>query len=86
MWQAHCMRALHNDKHRHHQHNQIENILIGAPAALSKRFEKGDAITHIDGKEVNKKNIIQLLVGNDMPGKSEIETLHPTPNTIHPTP
>ena len=60
-----------SDKHRHHKHDQIENTLIGAPAALSKRFEKGDVITHIDGNEVNKKNVIQLLVGNDVPGKPE---------------
>jgi len=69
------MRVLNSDKHLHHQHNQIENTQIGAPAALSKRFKKGDVITHIDGNEVDHKNIIQLLVGNDVPGKPS--TLQP---------
>jgi len=51
-----------------HTRDQVENTLIGAPAALSKRFQKGDAITHIDGTEATKQNIIELLIGSDVPG------------------
>jgi len=48
--------------------NVVDNILTGSPAALSKKFMKGDVVVQIDGAPVNNKNLIDLLIGCDIPG------------------
>jgi C-terminal processing protease CtpA/Prc len=42
--------------------------LAGAPAAMSKRFQKGDIVLEVDGVAATNKNIVQLLIGPDVPG------------------
>jgi len=51
-------------------HTTIENILVGSPAYLSARFKKGDKILEIDGTKATTNNLIELLVGTDLPGST----------------
>ena len=35
---------------------------------MSKRFQRGDIVLEVDGIAANNKNIVQLLIGADVPG------------------
>ena len=35
---------------------------------MSKRFQKGDLVLEVDGVAATNKNIVQLLIGPDVPG------------------
>ena len=48
----------------------VDNVMTGAPASHCKQIQKGDVVVEIDGTPVTPKNIIELLVGNDVPGSS----------------
>jgi hypothetical protein len=40
----------------------VDNTLTGAPAAMSKKFKKGDVVFEIDGVQATKQNIIELVL------------------------
>jgi len=44
----------------------VVNLLPGTPA--ESYLQKGDCITKVDGQEVNKHNVIDMLIGDDKPG------------------
>ena len=44
----------------------VVNLLPGTPA--ESYLQKGDCITAVDGQEVNKLNVIEMLIGDDTPG------------------
>ena len=50
--------------------NVVDNVMTGAPASHCKQIQKGDVVVEIDGTPVTPKNIIELLVGDDVPGTS----------------
>ncbi len=47
---------------------RIENMVIGGPAYNCHELKKGDDIIAIDGKPVNKDNVLQCMIGSDQPG------------------
>ena len=51
-------------------HTTIDNVLVGSPAYLSQKFRKGDVILEVDGKKATTHNLIELLVGTDLPGST----------------
>lgn len=48
----------------------IDSTVAGGPAFNSMQLSRGDVILSVDGVAVTNENIIQLLVGNDLPGSS----------------
>ena len=46
----------------------VDNVLAGSPASMSKKFLRGDTVVEIDGVLATKDNVIELLVGDDVPG------------------
>ena len=52
----------------------IDNTVIGGPAFNSKQMAHGDIILKVNGVSATKENILDLLVGNDIPG-SPVEVL-----------
>jgi hypothetical protein len=46
----------------------IDELLAGGPAHMSKDFQRGDVILEIDGLTATSHNIIELLIGEDVPG------------------
>ena len=35
---------------------------------MSKRFQKGDLVVEVDGTPATNQNIVELLIGSDVPG------------------
>ena len=46
----------------------IDNTVIGGPAFNSKQFSHGDVILKVNGVTATNENVLDLLVGNDIPG------------------
>jgi C-terminal processing protease CtpA/Prc len=46
----------------------VDSLLAGAPASVSKKILKGDKILEVDSQPVTNSNIVDLLVGADVPG------------------
>ena len=46
----------------------VENLVVGGPAFISRKISNGDTIRCIDSVAVNADNILQHLVGSDVPG------------------
>ncbi len=46
----------------------VDELLSGGPAHMSKDFQRGDVILEVDGQPATSHNIIDLLVGEDVPG------------------
>ena len=46
----------------------VDHIMADSPAA--KSLHPGDKIVNVDGEQVNQGNILQLLIGSDIPGSS----------------
>ena len=46
----------------------VDSLLAGAPASLSKKILKGDKILEVDSQPVTNSNIVELLIGADVPG------------------
>ena len=48
----------------------MTNLLTGAPASLSKQFQKGDRVVQVDGEKVDEHgtNLTKMLIGSDIPG------------------
>jgi len=48
----------------------VTNLLTGAPASLSKQFQKGDRVVQVDDKVVDEHgtNLTRMLIGSDIPG------------------
>ena len=44
----------------------VVNLLPGTPA--ENYLQKGDYISTVDGKEANKLNVIEMIIGDDKPG------------------
>jgi S1-C subfamily serine protease len=46
----------------------IDSTVAGGPAFNSMKISRGDVILSVDGVTAMNENILQLLVGNDVPG------------------
>ncbi len=46
----------------------IECTVVGGPAHNSRQIEHGDFVLEVDGNLATNDNIIELLIGNDIPG------------------
>ena len=46
----------------------VDNLLVGGPAHSSRKMTQGDVIVKVDSTEATALNVIDLLVGNDIPG------------------
>ncbi len=46
----------------------IDYTVVGGPAHNSRQMEHGDFVLEVDGVEAKNGNIIELLIGNDIPG------------------
>lgn len=46
----------------------VDNTVMGGPAYNSKQITHGDVILKVNGTIATKDNILDLLVGNDIPG------------------
>jgi C-terminal processing protease CtpA/Prc len=46
----------------------VDNMVIGGPAYNSRQISTGDVILKVNGSSATKENILDLLVGNDIPG------------------
>ena len=53
----------------------ITNMLTGAPAAMSRKFQKGDKVVAVDGRLAQPGEIVPLLVGDDVPGTTVTVTV-----------
>jgi C-terminal processing protease CtpA/Prc len=60
----------------------ITNMLVGAPAAMSKKFQKGDKVVAVDGRPTQPGQIVPLLVGEDVPGTTVNITVQRGPQQI----
>lgn len=49
---------------------QIDNMVVGGPAWNSHQLEHGDEILKVDGRTVDADDILDGLVGNDLPGST----------------
>lgn len=55
---------------------RIENLVIGGPAYVSGKLDKGDEIIRIDGAECETiERLHALLRGSDVPGSSLLVTV-----------
>ena len=48
----------------------IDNIVVGGPADNCKKLSRGDVVLEVDDTCVNDENVLDILVGNDVPGAS----------------
>jgi C-terminal processing protease CtpA/Prc len=48
----------------------VDSTVAGGPAFNSKKLSRGDVILKVDGNSATNENILQLLVGRDIPGSS----------------
>lgn len=46
----------------------IDNMVIGGPAYNSQLLGRGDTILKVDGISVTNENILESMVGCDVPG------------------
>ena len=46
----------------------VDNLLVGGPAYSCMKLAQGDVILKVDSVEATEANIVELLVGNDLPG------------------
>ena len=54
---------------------QVENVMIGGPAYLSGKVQKGDFIVEVDGKPVSASTLLSAIIGDDVPGSTLTLTL-----------
>ena len=47
----------------------IDSTVAGGPA-INSQLARGDVILKVDGNSATNDNILQLLVGNDIPGSA----------------
>ena len=50
--------------------SKIDNMVVGGPAYDSQQLARGDVIIKVDGSVVNKDNILESIIGCDVPGSS----------------
>jgi C-terminal processing protease CtpA/Prc len=48
----------------------VDNTVVGGPAYNSQRLSHGDIILKVDGVVATNENILDLLIGSDVPGSS----------------
>ena len=61
----------------------IDNTVVGGPAHNSQKLSHGDTILKVDGLVATNENILELLIGNDVPGSSvEITVLKNGPHVM----
>jgi S1-C subfamily serine protease len=48
----------------------IDNVVVGGPAHNCSKLFRGDVIVKVDGNAVNDDNILEILVGDDVPGSA----------------
>jgi len=49
-------------------HGEVENLMVGGPAYLSRKVLRGDFIIEVDGKPVYSWNLSSAIIGDDLPG------------------
>lgn len=54
---------------------QVENVMIGGPAYLSGKVQKGDFIVEVDGRPVSGSTLLSAIIGDDVPGSTLTLTL-----------
>ncbi len=46
----------------------VDSMVIGGPAYNSQQLNRGDVILKVDGVSVTNENILETMVGCDVPG------------------
>jgi C-terminal processing protease CtpA/Prc len=62
---------------------QVESVMIGSPAYLSGKVQKGDFIVEVDGKSVSGSTVLSAIIGEDIPGSYLTLTLKRDGNMVY---
>ena len=46
----------------------VENVMIGGPAFASRHIFKGDCIVKVNGEFVQGNDLLEKIIGDDVPG------------------
>jgi hypothetical protein len=64
---------------------QVESVMIGSPAYLSGKVQRGDFIVEVDGKSVSGSTVLSAIIGEDIPGSYLTLTLKRDGNMVYVT-
>jgi S1-C subfamily serine protease len=48
----------------------VDSTVVGGPAYNSQQIARDDVILKVDNKPVKNENVLEVLVGSDVPGSS----------------